>query len=197
MSDLINSVANRVQSSCNNIYFLNTTFFNVFYCFIRGIKLGNNNQFFGFAFFKRTVGSTIIIGDNCRFRSTATSNLIGVNHKCIIATHAPGASIKIGNGSGFSGTTIGAFCQITIGDNVKCGANTLITDSDWHADDARSAKPKAVFIDDNVWLGYGAIVMKGVTIGKNSVIGAGSVVTKDIPPNVVAAGNPCKVIKPL
>lgn len=52
-----------------------------------------------------------------------------------------------------------------------------------------------VTIEDNVWIGAGAIILPGVTIGKNSVIGAGSVVTKDIPDNVVAVGNPCKVLR--
>lgn len=56
---------------------------------------------------------------------------------------------------------------------------------------------KSITIGDNVWIGGGAIVNPGVTIGKNSVIGSGSVVTKDIPENVVAAGNPCRIIKNL
>ena len=84
---------------------------------------------------------------------------------------------------------------IKIGNNVRCGANTLITDSDWHMDDPRSGPNKDVVIGDNVWLGYGVKVLKGVHIGENSLIGIGSVVTKDIPANVIAAGNPCKVIK--
>lgn len=54
---------------------------------------------------------------------------------------------------------------------------------------------KPVIIEDNVWIGGGAIILPGVTIGKNSVIGAGSVVNKSIPANCVAVGNPCKVIK--
>ncbi|MEO6302047.1 MAG: DapH/DapD/GlmU-related protein, partial [Bacteroidia bacterium] len=86
---------------------------------------------------------------------------------------------------------------IELGENVRCGANTLITDSDWHSDDPRAGKPKAIRIEDNVWLGEGAKILKGVTIGKNSVIGAGSIVVSDIPANVVAAGNPAKVIKTL
>jgi maltose O-acetyltransferase len=56
-----------------------------------------------------------------------------------------------------------------------------------------AAKP--IVIGNNVWLGGGAIVLAGVTIGENSVIGAGAVVTRDIPPNVVAAGNPARVIR--
>lgn len=63
------------------------------------------------------------------------------------------------------------------------------------ASDPRAGKPKPVIIEENVWIGEGVKVLKGVTIGKNSVIGAGSVVTKSIPDNVIAAGNPCKVIK--
>ena len=62
-------------------------------------------------------------------------------------------------------------------------------------DDPRSGKCKPIIIEDNVWLGINSSVLKGVTIGKNSVIGAGSVVTKNIPANVIAAGNPCRVIK--
>lgn len=139
--------------------------------------------------------SKIIIGPNSRFISNSTSNLIGVNHKCIISTHAVGASIMIGVNCGFSGTTLGCFKSIIIGNNVKIGANTLITDGDWHLDDYRSGEPKGINIGNNVWIGYGAIILKGVNIGENSVIGAGSVVTKNIPENVVAAGNPCKIIK--
>ena len=54
-----------------------------------------------------------------------------------------------------------------------------------------------VRIEENVWIGAGAILLPGVTIGKNSVIGAGSVVTRDIPENVVAVGVPCRVLRPI
>ena len=80
---------------------------------------------------------------------------------------------------------------------MRCGANTLITDGDWHLDDPRAGEPAPIIIEENVWLGEGVKVLKGVTIGKNTVIGVGSVVTKNIPANVMAAGNPCRVIKEL
>ncbi len=161
------------------------------------LVFGNNISFFGFPKFTLKVGSKITIGDNCTFRSKPTSNLIGINRPCILSALRADSEILIGKYCGFSGTVIGAFGSISIGDYVRCGANTLITDSDWHTDDYRSGSIKPVVIEDNVWLGEGVKVLKGVTIGKNSVIGAGSVVVKSIPANVIAAGNPCKVIKQL
>jgi len=162
-----------------------------------GIKIPRNCTFIGRPKFKIYPKSNVHIGDNCEFLSGSTDNLIGINRPCIISTFSSNVEIKIGNGSGFSGTVIGAFKSISIGNNVKCGANTLITDSDWHPEDPRSGTPRPIVIEDNVWLGVNSVVLKGVNIGKNTVIGANSVVTKNIPPNVVAAGNPCKVLKAL
>lgn len=164
---------------------------------LKCISIGKGTTFNGRALFYRRPGSEISIGKKCHFTSNYSTNLIGVNRKCIIATHANRATLRIGDNCGFSGTVIGAFCEIIIENNVRCGANTLITDSDWHNDDPRTSSPAPVVIEENVWLGEGVKVLKGVTIGKNSVIGTSSVVTRSIPANVVAAGNPCKVIKNL
>lgn len=139
----------------------------------------------------------VVIGNRCRFNSSFKSNLIGINHKCIISTHLKGSKIVIGEKCGFSGTVIASFNSIEIGNHVRCGANTVITDSDWHLDDPRIGPPRPIVIKDNVWLGYNAVVLKGVTIGENSIIGACSVVVTDIPANVIAAGNPCKIVKHL
>lgn len=160
-----------------------------------GIHLGRHTDFYGFMKFVREADTSIFIGNNCQFRSRSTSNLIGINRPCILSTILPGAKIEIGNNCGFSGTVIGCFDSVIIGNNVKCGANSLITDSDWHLDDPRAGAPKPIVIGNNVWIGEGSKILKGVTIGDNSVIGAGAVVTKSIPANVVAAGNPCKIIK--
>lgn len=164
-----------------------------------GVKLGKRSSFIGRCYFKRYPGTSITIGNNCLFLSKANANLIGINKPCIISTHQSDhtAVIEIGDNCGFSGTVIGAFKRIRIGNNVRCGANTLITDADWHLDDPRSGPPKEVVIEDNVWLGINSVVLKGVTIGANTVIGANSVVTKNIPANVIAAGNPCQVIREL
>ncbi len=158
--------------------------------------MAKGSSFWGLMKFQKQRISKIRIGNNCRFRSGKTSNLIGINRPCIISTLGNSSpELTIGDNCGFSGTVIGCFLKIKLGNNVRCGANTLITDSDWHLDDPRAGAPKPIIIEDNVWLGVNAVVLKGVTIGENSVIGANSVVVKDIPANVIAAGNPCKVIK--
>jgi len=181
------------------IYSCITTFYTKIFLALRGVHAGKNCKFYGVPIVIRTFQSKIIIGNNCGFRSDFTSNLVGINRKCIVTTLERNAEILIGNNSGFSGTVIASAGSIKIGDNVLCGANTTITDYDWHGiepDKRRQAPyPRPVVIEDNVWLGLNSVVLKGVTIGKNSVIGANSLVTKDIPPNVIAAGNPCKVIK--
>jgi acetyltransferase-like isoleucine patch superfamily enzyme len=94
------------------------------------------------------------------------------------------------------GVRISAEDSIRIGNNVMLAANVYISDSDWHGTynrirPFRCSKP--VVLEDNVW--ERVIVNKGVTIGENSIVGAGSVVTRSIPANSVAAGNPARVIK--
>jgi acetyltransferase-like isoleucine patch superfamily enzyme len=115
----------------------------------------------------------------------------------MFTTREKGAEIRIGDNCGFSGVRIRADLNVIIGNNVRCGANVLISDTDAHTEDPRAGKNAPVVIDENVWLGMNVMVLKGVHIGKNSVIGAGSVVTRDIPANVMAAGIPCRVIKEL
>ncbi|KAL6077147.1 Maltose O-acetyltransferase [Balamuthia mandrillaris] len=91
--------------------------------------------------------------------------------------------------------------HVDIGDNVLCGPNVQIYAATHPLEaSVRILGPelaRPIKIGNNVWLGGGAILCPGVTIGDNTTIGAGSVVTKDIPANVLAAGNPCKVIKHL
>lgn len=90
--------------------------------------------------------------------------------------------------------------HIEIGDNVMIASRVYISDADWHDIYNRLETPgprAAVKIGKNAWIGYGSIICKGADIGENSVIGAGSVVTGKIPANVIAAGNPAKVIRRL
>lgn len=162
---------------------------------MKGVHFEGNVTIIGKPKFRLHPDTSVTIGRDCTFLSGATDNLIGINRPCILSTHNPGTSISIGRECGFSGTIIGAYSSIRIGDRVKCGANTLITDSNWHPEDPRSGVPRPVTIGSDVWLGVNAVVLKGVTIGDNVVIGANSVVASNIPSDSVAAGNPCKVIK--
>jgi len=98
------------------------------------------------------------------------------------------------------GVNITAAQSISIGDNCMLAAECHISDSDWHGvynriRPFRCTRP--ITLENNVWLGLRSVVCKGVHIGENSVIGAGSVVVSDIPANVIAAGNPAKVVKTL
>lgn len=87
------------------------------------------------------------------------------------------------------------YAPVYFGNNVVAGPDVKIITS-WHAlDDFNQVKAEPIFIGDNVWLTMNVIVLPGVSIGKNSVVGAGSVVTQSIPENVLAAGVPARVIK--
>ena len=168
--------------------------YNKIRAFYWGVQLGKNTKFRGHCYFKKAVDSKIIIGDNFTAVSIVNqSNL--VKRPCTIQTNSRNALLEIGNNVGMSGCIIACFKHVKIGNNVKIGGNCTIFDGDFHAEDYRSGEPKEVVIGDNVWLGYDVIVLKGVHIGESTMIGAGSVVTKDIPANCVAAGCPCKVLK--
>lgn len=166
---------------------------------LKDIKLGKNCRFYGMPLLRRSPQTKIVIGDNCTFRSAFSSNLVGLNRQCLITTWYNEAVIEIGNNVGMSGTVIGAAKHIKIEDDVMCGGNVFITDFDWHpvhpARRHERAKAKPTYIGKNVWVGMNSVVLKGVSIGENSVIAANSVVTRDIPANVIAGGNPCKVLK--
>lgn len=159
-----------------------------------GVEYGKKCKFNGSTLFAKRRGSRIIIGNNCEFNSSSYYNFRGINHRCILQTGKPEAIIKIGNGCGFSGCSIVSNISVIIGNNVLCGANVIIGDRDDH-EDKYPSNPRPILIGDNVWLGMNVVVMKGVTIGENTIIGANSIVTRDIPANCVAVGNPCRKIK--
>jgi acetyltransferase-like isoleucine patch superfamily enzyme len=98
------------------------------------------------------------------------------------------------------GTRISAANEILIGDGVMMANGVYITDSDWHDLYDRSRRSETVtpvHIANNVWLGDRCTILKGVTIGENSVVAASAVVSKDVPANVIVAGNPAVIVKEL
>jgi acetyltransferase-like isoleucine patch superfamily enzyme len=166
-----------------------------------GVRFGSGCVFFGPALLGRKENSTITVGDRCIFRSGRRSNRIGINRPCSLSTIGVGARLTVGNDCAFSGTVIAAGESITLGERVMCGGNTTITDSDWHGVDPVTrrmpGRTAPVVLEDDVFIGLGSVVLKGVTIGHGTFVAAGSVVTRSLPPMVLAAGNPARVIREL
>ena len=153
----------------------------------------------------------IAIGNDFLFISDSGLNPIGSNVRGSMYTATPEAKINIGDRVGISSSCLWAHQIITIGNDVNIGAGCLIMDNDAHPHDYvkrrngyikehlvdyRKLIPSApVTIDDDVWIGARCVILKGVHIGARSIIAAGSVISRDIPSDCVAGGNPCKVIK--
>ena len=149
--------------------------------------------------------SVIRIGNNLLISSGDNHNPLARNIQSNITLNH-GAILTIGDNVGISCSSIRCHKNITIGNNVNIGADCIIMDSDAHSInykdrrdslglDKKNKIDKPIIIEDDVLIGTRCIIMKGVTIGARSIIGAGSVVTKNIPSDCIAAGNPAKVIK--
>jgi maltose O-acetyltransferase len=136
---------------------------------------------------------TMRIGDRVQLVGTVASLELGCDE---------GATLEIGSRTFINyGTSISAYESVRIGQGCLIGTHCLIIDNEFHRLEPhrRLERPasRPVVIEANVWLGARVIVLPGVTIGAGSAVGAGSVVTKDIPGNCVAAGVPARVIRGL
>jgi len=131
----------------------------------------------------------IIIGDKFQlFSTTVPSEMVAY----------AGGRIEIGDRVFINyGASISAHQEIRIGDGSQLGSYACLMDNDYHRVEDRNAdgESKPIILGRNVWLGVRVIVLKGVRIGDNAVIGAGSVVTHDVPANCLAAGVPARVIR--
>jgi len=155
------------------------------------------------------------IGDDFVFTSGDAINPISRNIRGILYTMTPNSMIEIGDRVGISSACIWAKTLVRIGNDVNIGGDCIIIDNDAHPVDFRKRRRSyeqkkgldryieedipsiPVYIDDDVWIGARCQILKGVHIGARSIIGAGSVVTSSIPSDVVAGGNPCRVIRKL
>lgn len=142
--------------------------------------------------FKLRGKGKLLIGDDVRMWAHEEKNRFQF--------YSPNALIVIGPGSGLNGVFCHAYNSITIGKNCMIGSATLM-DTDFHTFDDPThilyGNPlsKPIVIGDGTWLAGQCVILKGVTIGKKSVVGFRAVVTKSFPDNVVVAGNPAKVVK--
>ena len=157
----------------------------------------------GFPYVNVFKGGSLYIGRNFSMHNTVDGNPIGSYQRCTFVVHS-GCSLKIGDNVGISQTALIAMADIFIQDNVKIGGGTCIYTSDFHSLDATVRRSKEdvnqrkcapVIIGNDVFIGAHCIILKGVTIGDKSIIGAGSVVTKSIPSGEIWAGNPARFIR--
>ena len=146
--------------------------------------------------------SDIIIGDGLRSLSGKQYSL-DYSNESKIHVHE-GALLIIGKHVAMTNVTLQCYSKITIGDYVNIGANTMIIDTDFHSldwkdrrdgSDITKKKNLPITIGDDVFIGAKSIILKGVTIGPKSIVGAGSVVSHNIPEGEVWAGNPARFIK--
>ena len=160
----------------------------------------------GIPFFSIDRASKCVLGDGFAMNSGYNGNFIGCRDRCFFVARG-GGRIVIGQNVGISQTALIAHnADITIGDNVKIGGGTCIYTTNFHsidpkcrtsANDTKQAINEPVKICNNVFIGARCMILKGVIIGENSIVGAGSIVTKSIPSNQIWAGNPAKFIKSL
>ncbi len=176
-----------------------------------GVNYGKNLRVFDRFYLTMHPNAKMTIGDNFTFSSGDGINPLcrNIRGKIFIDNDA---EIIIGDNSGISSACLWAKERIKIGSNVKIGGDCIIMDTDAHnldyqirnggeinengiSIDTLSANSSPIVIENDVLIGTRCIILKGVTIGARSIIAAGSVVTKSIPADCIAGGNPCKVIR--
>jgi len=134
-------------------------------------------------------GGTITLGERVQLRAVPWATELAA---------LPGGRLEIGAGTFVNaGVSLCAGELVRIGSRCQIGPRVMIVDNDFHiaGDPLRRSRPRPVVLDDLVWVGAGAMVLKGVHVGRGATIAAGSVVTKDVPTGAVVAGVPARVIR--
>lgn len=156
-------------------------------------------------FHYRVLGNSFYIHNEGRIsfgdRVSLHSYPNGTSYRTALTTYFPEAVIEIGNNCNINGTVIHCNELVKIGNNCMFGPGTVICDNDSHriakdpVERRKRAVSKPIILEDNVWIGMNCLILKGVTIGENSIVAAGSVVVNNVPSNSVAGGNPARVLK--
>lgn len=173
------------------------------------INFGSNLRMIGsLPVLKLPRNGELTFGDNVILNSDFEGSNTSLTTKVKFVTGIDG-TVKIGDNCDFNGTCIVAYSEIEIGNCCQFASSTLISDTDFHPvepDERRNqmqgnpysfdkVSKKKIKIGNNVWVGWGAIILKGVEIGDNSIIAAGAVITSNVPENSIAAGNPAVIVK--
>jgi acetyltransferase-like isoleucine patch superfamily enzyme len=166
------------------------------------VQIGDSLRLVGRPIFDMAPDARVRIGSKVTMISLPEGNLAGLSKGCSIGVE-PGAKLTIGESCGFSGVSIYCALEISIGSHLTCGANVSIWDTDFHpldaearrANDRAAIQRKPVVIGNDVFLGANVLVLKGARIGDRAVIGAGSVVTGNVPSDEIWAGNPARFVR--
>lgn len=170
-------------------------------CTVVKLKLNSvkfHCKVFGNGFYINNLGN-IFLGKRVYLNSFPD----GSSYRTGLSTYFPEAEIRIGNNCYLNGTIIHCNEKITIGNNCMFGPGTVICDNDSHKvvinymDRISGAVSKPIIIENNVWVGMNCLILKGVILGSNSIIAAGSLVTKDVLPDSLYGGHPAVFIKKL
>ncbi len=170
---------------------------------IKGLHLHGKIIFLGDPNIEIKNGAQIHIENGVTINSSNLGYHVNMHSPVKLFADKDGAIIRIGENTRIHGTCIHAYVSISIGRNCLIAANCQIIDCNGHElsfEDVDNrvnthSGGRPVVIEDSVWIGANTIILPGVRIGRGSVIGAGSVVVSDVPPMVIAGGNPARIIK--
>jgi acetyltransferase-like isoleucine patch superfamily enzyme len=169
----------------------------------KGVELAERVSFWGRPIIGVARDSRIQLGSGVAIASALRANPIACFQPSVLRTLAAGAEIILDRNVGMSATVLLAGRSIRIGEGTILGSGAMVLDNDvhvpegdfgWRDEYQKTARP--IVIGRGGFIGARAIILKGVTIGDRAVVGAGAVVTKDVPPGCVAAGNPAKILHP-
>jgi acetyltransferase-like isoleucine patch superfamily enzyme len=169
----------------------------------KGVRFEGRSEFLGRPLISLVKGGRMVFGDGVRIYSSVRANPLACFQPSALRVLAPEAQLILGRNVGMSATAICAGLSIEIGEGTIMGAGAMIIDNDFHhpsgqwewTNDSRS-KARPIQIGRGVFIGARAIVLKGVTIGDRAVIGAGALVSRDVPAYHLAVGNPARVFPP-
>ncbi len=193
-----------LRAVARSLYYIPSNIYNKFIFILTGVKSGVGFESRGRIFVSNK--GIIEIAENVRINSSSTANPIGIGDRMYFQV-LKGAKVFIDSGTGISNTAITCAQDIRIGKSVRIGSGCKIYDTDFHSlnpymrtsrpENRTCIKHKPIVIDDYAFIGAGSYILKGTKIGFASVIGAGSVVTGEIPPFTIWAGNPAKLVREL
>lgn len=167
---------------------------------LKGASVGRGVIFFGRPIISMAKGSKFELRDEVKIGSSRRANVLGCFQPSVLRTLCPGAELVLETNVGISGCVLCAAKSIVIGQGTNIGSGAMVIDNDFHVPagdfgwaDGCEKTARPVIIGKGVFIGARAIVLKGVSIGDRAVVGAGTVVTKPVPPRHFAVGNPARI----